>query len=171
MFTHKGLGGSSIMKMSEHIYLNNGKNIKIDFLPELSKDSILKEILLFDSEKSISLYLNKYFTKRFSNFLLENTKDKKIKSYNNKELEVLIANIKEHLFLIKSVGSLDEAYVTGGGIDMRYIDTTTMESKINKGIYFIGEALDIHGPIGGYNLTLAFATGHLAGSSIKSCNN
>lgn len=171
MFTHKGLSGSSIMKMSEHIYLNNGKDIKIDFLPELSKDSILNEILSFDRENNMSIYLNQYFTKRFSNYLLEETTEKKIKSYNTKELETLINNIKEHLFLVKSVCSLDEAYVTGGGIDMKYIDTTTMESKINKGVYFIGEALDIHGPIGGYNLTLAFATGHLAGSSIKSHNN
>ena len=50
---------------------------------------------------------------------------------------------------------------------MKYINTKTMESKINKGIYFVGEALDIHGPIGGYNITLALSTGYTAGLNIK----
>lgn len=75
--------------------------------------------------------------------------------------------IKSFPFKIKSVENLEKAYVTGGGIDMKYIDCRTMESKFHKGIYFVGESLDIHGPIGGYNITLALSTGYSAGISIK----
>jgi len=49
---------------------------------------------------------------------------------------------------------------------MKYINSKTMESMINKGVYFIGECLDIHGPIGGYNITLALSTGYTAGISV-----
>ena len=61
---------------------------------------------------------------------------------------------------------LKEAIVTLGGIDTREIDPHTMQSKIVPGLYFAGEVMDIDGPTGGYNLTLAFATARKAVASI-----
>ena len=61
---------------------------------------------------------------------------------------------------------LKEAIVTLGGIDTREIDSHTMQSKIVPGLYFAGEVMDIDGPTGGYNLTLAFATARKAVASI-----
>jgi predicted flavoprotein YhiN len=58
--------------------------------------------------------------------------------------------------------------VTIGGVDTREIDPHTMQSKIVPGLYFAGEVMDIDGPTGGYNLTLAFATARKAVASIAS---
>jgi len=169
IYTHRGLSGTSIMSLSEFIYLNTEKEIKIDLLPSYTKEELISYIKNYDREKEILTCLNTLFSKRFSLYLLErlNIKSEKIKSINSKDLLKIIDNIKELKYEVDRVCSLDEAYATGGGIDMKYIDTTTMESKINKGIYFAGEALDIHGPIGGYNITLALSTGYLAGKSIE----
>ncbi|MEG2282986.1 MAG: NAD(P)/FAD-dependent oxidoreductase, partial [Rikenellaceae bacterium] len=57
-----------------------------------------------------------------------------------------------------------EAIVTAGGVDLSQVDNKTMESKIVKGLFFAGEVLDIDADTGGYNLQLAFSTGHLAGT-------
>lgn len=168
MFTHKGLSGSSIMKMSEHIYLNKEKNITIDLLPNYTKEELLKSIEQYDLEKQLSSYLHTFFTKRFVEYIISRLKmNKKIKSLHKSEQIKVIQYLKNMSFEVEKVEDIEKAYVTGGGIDLNYIDTTTMQSKINKGIYFVGEGLDIHGPIGGYNITLALSTGYLAGSSIE----
>ncbi len=61
--------------------------------------------------------------------------------------------------------SIEEAFVTGGGINLKEIHPKTMESKKMEGLYFCGEILDIHGYTGGYNITCAFSTGYVAGKS------
>ena len=167
MFTHKGLSGTSIMKMSEHIYLNDNKNIVIDLIPNIDALELDNLIISFDQEKEVAKFLNTLFTKRFSNHIVTKLNlHKKIKALGKNEILNLINFIKAMPFEVDRVEDLDKAYVTGGGIDLNHINTTTMESKINKGIYFVGEALDIHGPIGGYNITLALSTGYVAGSAI-----
>ncbi|MBP5790633.1 MAG: NAD(P)/FAD-dependent oxidoreductase, partial [Kiritimatiellae bacterium] len=62
-----------------------------------------------------------------------------------------------------------EAIVTMGGLSLDEIDPETMQSRRVPGLYFAGEVLDIDGPTGGYNLTLAFATARLAVESIAGC--
>jgi len=61
--------------------------------------------------------------------------------------------------------SLEEAFVTGGGVHLKEIDPRTMGSKLMPGLFFCGEILDVHGYTGGYNITAAFSTGYTAGSS------
>ena len=168
IFTHKGLSGTSIMKISEFIYLNKNKEIYIDLLPSYSKEELVSLINSYEKEKELISFFSDFFSKKFSSYLLDKVNlNIKIKNLNNKLIDILINEIKNHKFSVKKVEDLEKAYVTGGGIDMNYIDTTKMESKINKGLYFVGEALDIHGPIGGYNITLALSTGYLAGISIS----
>ena len=168
MFTHQGLSGTAVMKMSEHLYLNSEKTIKIDFLPAKTEAELYDFIAEYDAEKELLNCLSSLFTKRFSAYIITQLGfNKKIKSLNKSEIIKTVSLLKNMLFSVKAVAPLEQAYVTGGGIDLNYIDTTTMESKLNKNVYFVGEALDIHGPIGGYNITLALSTGHLAGSSIN----
>ena len=75
-------------------------------------------------------------------------------------------NIKKLKYKVKTFENIDLAYVTAGGVDLKYIDTKTFESKINKNLYFAGETLDVHGPIGGYNITLALSTGYTVGVNL-----
>lgn len=169
IFTHRGLSGISIMSLSEYIYLNEDKTIHIDLLPSYDKDELINYIKNYDLEKEIITCLNNFFSKKLITYLLDklNIKSLKIKNLKNADLIRLVDLIKNLTYIVDKVCSIDEAYATGGGIDLKYINTTNMESTINKGIYFVGEALDIHGPIGGYNITLALSTGYLAGSHIS----
>ncbi|MFV0275040.1 MAG: NAD(P)/FAD-dependent oxidoreductase [Bacilli bacterium] len=75
--------------------------------------------------------------------------------------------IKNINFLIISKGSLNECFVTGGGINLKEINSRTMQSKFANNIYFIGEVLDIHGPMSGYNLTICFVTRKCAADNIN----
>lgn len=61
--------------------------------------------------------------------------------------------------------SIEEAFITGGGVSIREVDPRTIASKLMPGLYFCDEVLDIHGYTGGYNITAAFATGHAAGTA------
>ena len=168
MFTHNGLSGESIMKMSEHIYKGNNKFIEIDFFPNLSDNELLNSLESWNRDKELVSWLNNYFTKRFSTYLIDNYfVNRKVKQMTKNDKTLLIKKLRKFAYEVDNVVSIDRAYVTGGGIDLDFINSSTMESKINKGIYFVGEALDIHGPIGGYNIILALSTGHLAGSSIS----
>ena len=58
---------------------------------------------------------------------------------------------------------IDEAIVTSGGVSTKEIDSSTMESKIVRGLFFAGEVIDVHALTGGYNLQIAYSTGYLAG--------
>lgn len=172
IFTHTGISGSAVMKISEFVYLNDEKTIYLDLIMNKSVDELIFELKKFDKEKEVATFLSCFFTKRFSNYLVNKYNlPNKIKSYSSKTLQNLFENLKKYKLEISGVGPIEKAYVTGGGIDLNYINTKTMESKINKGVYFVGEALDIHGPIGGYNITLALSTGYCAGISINNNEN
>jgi predicted flavoprotein YhiN len=68
---------------------------------------------------------------------------------------------------IDRVESTSKAYVNKGGIQTLELKPKSMESKKVPGLYFIGETVDVHGPIGGYNITIAFSTGYAAAQDIK----
>ncbi|MEG0021334.1 MAG: aminoacetone oxidase family FAD-binding enzyme [Bacilli bacterium] len=169
IYTHKGLSGTSVMLMSEHIFKEKYKEIEIDNIPYQSEEILAFKIKNFDQEKEIHTFLSTIFSKKYSDFILEKAnikRETKIKQLGKKNT-IYIINILKHMkYSIKSVESLKNAYVTGGGIDMKFINSKTFESTINPTFYFIGEALDIHGPIGGYNLTLALSTGYSAGKDL-----
>ncbi len=167
LFTHVGVSGTSIMKLSEFVYLNKSREIVIDFIPSINN---IEELFEENREKLVITLLRELVSKRFASYLLNKALidgNLKIKSVNKSNLVVLFSLLKSHKYLVKKVESIDKAYVTGGGVDLKYIDTASFESKINSGLYFIGEALDIHGPIGGYNLTLAFSTGYSVADNIN----
>src|SRR5574344_352176 len=168
MFTHKGLSGSLIMSISEHIYNKKIKEIYIDLYPLLNDEELLAIMNNSYRDKEIHTFLETIFQKKVARYLLDNINiDSKllVKQINKKDLNKLVDTLKRHLFKVKEVESIEHAYVTGGVIDMKYINSKTMESTLIPNLYFIGEALDIHGKIGGYNITLALSTGYTAGIS------
>ncbi len=159
MYTHSGLSGVAIMKASEHIYLDDVKNIYVNYLPAFDLDNFFEK----NRDRNIANVLSDLFTKKFALYLLSKINvngDISIKSLDNKDLEKIINLINSDEIKVDGVTDLSKAYVTGGGICLNGINTKTFESKKVSGLYFIGEALDIHGPIGGYNLTLAFSTAY-----------
>lgn len=86
-----------------------------------------------------------------------------ISKVSDSEFERLIKVLKGWSFPISDYAPFDYAIVTAGGVDCSEVNEYTMESKLVKGLYFAGEVLDIDANTGGYNLQIAFSTGHLAG--------
>jgi predicted Rossmann fold flavoprotein len=148
LFTHKGCSGPAILNAS--LYWKKGK-IEVDFLPDIDIDKLLSK-----SNKYIStiLPLPKKMILRFLSHI--GVEDKSINSLNNKEKE-LIKTLKEYRFAPAGTFGLSSAEVTKGGVDTYDIDEN-MQSKKQKGLYFIGEVLDVTGELGGYNFQWAYSS-------------
>lgn len=84
---------------------------------------------------------------------------------SNQQLNHFISNLKGFRFNVNGTLPIDKAFVTGGGVSLKEIQPKTMMSKIVPGLFLCGEVLDIHGYTGGYNITSALVTGHIAGSN------
>lgn len=168
LFTHKGLSGPAIFKISEEVYKNlkdyNEAIIKIDLIPNYSIDQLISKLNKYDQKKNIKSFFKDFLPRRLSDYLIDD--ERIIATISKVERSKLIQSIKEFNVDIKNTGSIEQSFVTGGGVDIKYINPKTMESTINKGIYFVGEVLDIHGHTGGYNITIALSTGYVAGISI-----
>jgi hypothetical protein len=81
------------------------------------------------------------------------------------DIENIRDTLKRIVFKVKSSRGWDEAIITAGGVSLKEVNPKTMESNIVKGLYIVGETLDLDGPTGGYNLQIAYSTGWLAGKS------
>lgn len=171
LFTHKGLSGPAIFKISEDIYkellINDYVTLNIDLIPEFSFDELLDKLTLFDQNKEIISFVKEYLPKRLIEYILKEEIKTKVGKISNLNKRTLINKIKYFDINIKETGSIEQAIVTGGGINLKYINPKTMESIINKNIYFAGEILDVHGHTGGYNITIALSTGYVAGISCR----
>jgi predicted flavoprotein YhiN len=77
----------------------------------------------------------------------------------------LVSLIKGLEFTVKSFRPISEAIITSGGVSVKEINPSTMESKLVQGLYFAGEIIDVDAYTGGFNLQIAFSTGFLAGMS------
>ena len=86
-----------------------------------------------------------------------------LKSVSPDRLHSLTDILKNFVIPVSDYRPFEEAIVTAGGIDVSQIDPTTLQSKLIGGLYFAGEVLDLDANTGGYNLQIAFSTGHLAG--------
>ena len=89
--------------------------------------------------------------------------NKKINEISKSERYNLVKLFKNFILTIKAFGDIDEAIITSGGIDTKEINSSTMESKLIKGLYFAGEIIDVDALTGGFNLQIAYSSGYTAG--------
>lgn len=171
LFTHIGLSGPAVFKISEYVYKQLLKEdivkIFIDFIPNISEKQLLNNINNYDQKKDTVSFIREFLPKRLADYLSIEFENINIGQLSKIKRQQVISILKNYEVNIKNTGTIEQSFVTGGGIDMKNINSKTMESNINKGIYFIGEVLDIHGHTGGYNITLALSTGYTAGISIN----
>lgn len=175
MFTHFGVTGPVILSASRHILKHNyrGVLLNIDLKPALSEEKM---------DARIQRDFLKYSRKQFKNALddlLPNlmipvfiklsriSPEKPVNQISKEERQNLVKLIKNLTCEIVSSRPIDEAIVTVGGVNVKEIDPSTMESKIIKGLYFAGEVIDVDAYTGGFNLTIAFSTGYTAGNSVR----
>src|SRR5699024_11013271 len=112
--------------------------------------------------------LKQMMQERLASFLLTHLDidgEKSGHHIKKEEIERIIQFLKHFKFKVRGTKSIEEAFVTGGGVHLKEITPQTMESKFVQGLYFCGEVLDIHGYTGGYNITSALVTGYVAGHS------
>jgi predicted Rossmann fold flavoprotein len=159
LITHRGLSGPAILQISS--YWQAGQSIVIDCLPEFDLNSVLKNK---DVKKSVKTYLSQYLPKRFlDSHLHENLLQKPLYHLHKKDITILSDRI--HRWKIKPNGTegYRTAEVTLGGVDSDYLSSKTMEANGHKGLYFVGEVVDVTGWLGGYNFQWAWSSGFVAG--------
>ena len=93
--------------------------------------------------------------------------EKKVNEISREERKAFGSLIKELPMTVTGTRSFAEAIITQGGISVKDINPSTMESRLVKHLYFAGEVLDLDAMTGGFNLQIAWSTGHLAGDSIQ----
>lgn len=168
IFTHFGISGPGVLKLSSYINkeLEKGEmEISLDFLSDKSKEDISK-IIRSNPNKSILNNLKGILPQNFIKEILEILNLTEVKPSDlKKEDELKFINyIKEMKLTVKETLTIKAAMVTSGGVNVKEINASTMESKVIKGLFFAGEVIDVDAETGGYNLQIAYSTGHLAGS-------
>ncbi len=173
MFTDFGITGPLVLSASAYVDKDPELyTVKIDLKPALDNDALDKRILRdFSSEpnKDFINSLDELLPKRLISVIVHNTgidPRKKVNSITREERQRLIMEMKELTLHILRLRPIEEAVVTSGGIRLKEIDPTTMQSKLINGLYFAGEIIDVDCFTGGFNLQTAFSTGYLAGISV-----
>ncbi len=170
LFTHFGLSGPVIYHLSEFIYESLKKgDVILEFPITSMQDAQILDILS-QANKTVLRSLETIVTKRLARKVLSLLK---MENKNNSELSKRDSEkIRDMLlrFTVKvtKVEDREKAYVNKGGVLLKELNPSSLECKKVPGLYFTGETINIHGPIGGYNITIAFATGKLAALDICS---
>ncbi len=173
IFTHYGLSGPVIQDISELLYfaLKKGKAALKIKVTDYAKEIILATLNKQENQpKKILKVLEKLTIKRLARYLLlklDFKEDKLVSSLSNYEKQLLLNELWQFEIQVDRVENIENAFVNGGGISTNEINPKTLESKLNNGMYFVGEVLDVHGPIGGFNITMALSTGYTAAKNIK----
>lgn len=166
LITHRGLSGPAILDAS--LYWTEGKDISIDLFPNLDLQTELEDEKARGSRALLKNCLASHLPKRFAESWCEWNciEQKPIAGYSHAQIRDVASKLKVWNFVPHSTEGFDSAEVTGGGVDTDQISSKTFESKIVRGLYFIGEVLDVTGRLGGYNLHWAWSSGHAAGMSL-----
>ncbi|MBQ7761475.1 MAG: NAD(P)/FAD-dependent oxidoreductase [Clostridia bacterium] len=173
LFTHFGISGPLVLSASCHLSsIEKGKyTAYVDFKPALDEKTLDARLL-----SDFSKQLNKDFQNclggllpsKIIPFVVAKTNippTTKVNAITKEQRQALLSTLKGLSLEIKSFRPIKEAIVTRGGVSVKEIVPSTMESKKIKGLYFAGEIIDVDAYTGGYNLQIAFSTGALAGTS------
>ena len=175
LFTHFGVSGPLVLSAASH-YVKKAwgerADLHIDLKPALSMEQLDKRILRDFEEnknKAFKNALGGLFPARLIPVMITLSgieSDKKVNEITREERKAFAELIKRFPLTITGTRGFAEAIITQGGVSVKDINPSTMESKLVKGLYFAGEVLDVDALTGGFNLQIAWSTGYLAGSSI-----
>ncbi|MDD3174252.1 MAG: NAD(P)/FAD-dependent oxidoreductase [Herbinix sp.] len=177
LFTHFGVSGPVILSASSYLipYLKKQEPLKlsIDLKPALTQEQLDARIL-----RDFEEFKNKQFKNSLDRLLpnklidviirLSNIdSEKKVNSITKEERSQLVNLLKKFTLQITKLSDYNQAVITKGGINVKEINPSTMESKLVNNVYYAGEVLDLDALTGGYNLQIAWSTAYLAGLSVK----
>lgn len=175
LFTHFGISGPIVLSLSSLINRMPIGNITLflDLKPALDEQTLDKRILRdFEKykNKQIENALVELLPSKLIAFVLETSgisPKKQVNAITKKERENMVKVLKNFPLKPFSLRGFEEAIITSGGVNLTEINPKTMESKMVSGLKFCGEVLDVDAFTGGFNMQIAFATGFIAGSTIK----
>ncbi len=174
LFTHFGVSGPLVLTAS--CYLKNAKEpvkLYLDLKPALSEEQLDKRLLRdFEEQKNKQFKnaLGGLFPSRLIPIMVmlsDIDGEKKVNEITRQERRDFVTLMKNLPLTVTKTRSYAEAIITQGGVAVKDIDPSTMESKRMKNLYFAGEVLDLDAHTGGFNLQIAWSTGHLAGESAE----
>lgn len=159
LFTHFGLSGPIILKASEFVVdaLVNQRIPIVRILlgePDLSQGSLKKQLSRFAPKRLVDHLLNELKPIQY------------LEQVSNQQKEAFLKTIFTLDYEIESTIPIEKAFVTRGGVKTNEVDPKTMKSKQIDNLSLCGEILDIHGMLGGFNITLALSSGYTAGMNI-----
>ena len=176
LFTHYGVSGPLMLSASSYI----GKKLKekdlklvIDLKPALSEEQLDHRVLRDFEENKNRQFKNsigKLFPTKLIPVILELSgidPDKKVNVISREERNAFVHLIKHFTMTVTGLRDYNEAIITKGGVCTKEIDPGTMESKLMKNVYFVGEVLDLDALTGGFNLQIAWSTAYAAGNNIN----
>lgn len=175
MFTHFGVTGPMILSASAHIGKALEKNelsAYLDLKPALTLEQLDARILReFENapNKQFKNVIGVLFPSSLTPVMLELggiSPEKAIHEISREERRRFGELVKNFPFTIVGMGEFKEAIITRGGVSVKQINPGTMESKVIKHLYFIGEVLDLDAVTGGFNLQIAWSTAYLAASAV-----
>ncbi len=176
LFTSDGISGPLVLTASSDLCrqiagTQEGISAYIDLKPALTPEQLDQRILRDFAEeknKAFKNSLNKLLPSKLIPVMVDLSQireDKKVNEITKEERKRLAELIKKFPLTIVGNKGFEQAVITQGGISVREIDASTMESKIVENVYFAGEVMDVDAYTGGFNLQIAWSTGYLAGMS------
>lgn len=172
LFTHRGISGPIVLTTSSKINRLKDFEMYLDLKPALDPEKLDARILRDFHEnqnKNLENVMKSLLPRDLIIYVLEGagiSGDKKVNQITKEDRESLVKTIKNFELKFDSLDDIDRAIVTSGGVDVKDIDPKTMESKKVKGLYFIGEVLDLDGLTGGFNIQIANSTGYSCGINL-----
>ena len=169
LFKDEGLSGIVIFNLSAFMARENNVDYEVilDLMPNIDNlEKILKNRQKILKNASVSTFFDGFLVKPVANFILKESnidEEKIVQKLTENEIKILAKTIKNLKFRVK--GTYDNNQVCSGGASLSSL-SENLESKTHSGVYFIGEACDVDGLCGGYNLQWAWTSGYIVGKSL-----
>lgn len=166
LFTHRGLSGPAVLQSSS--YWRDGENVNIALAPNFDIDAALKSHRTTDGRKAVTTILSMHIPARLLDFLADDIDlSGNVGDLSDARIGDLTSALRRWALKPSGTEGYRTAEVTLGGVDTNDLSSKTMEAKAQKGLYFIGEAVDVTGWLGGYNFQWAWSSAVAAGAAIS----
>ncbi|MBB5523562.1 hypothetical protein FHR61_003439 [Xanthomonas arboricola] len=163
LLTHRGVSGPAILQISS--YWQPGDELRLDLLPGHDAGAWLREQKQQRGATELRNVLAEVLPKRFAQRLCEVwLPDRPVRQLDPPQLQSAADLLGAFPLIASGTEGYRTAEVTLGGVDTHQVSSSTLESRLVPGLYFVGEVLDVTGWLGGYNFQWAWASGHAAGS-------
>jgi len=162
LFTHRGLSGPAILQISS--YWREGEEIALHIRPDVDFAAVIAAARKENGRQAVQTVLADHMPKKLAQLLVtELGIDGPLAEQPGRRIEALVQKLRDWRFRPPGSEGYRTAEVTLGGVDTAALDSRSMAAKAVSGLYFIGEAVDVTGWLGGYNFQWAWASGHAAG--------